>query len=228
MSGGEIIILGVDEAGRGAIAGPLVVASFLNNKDIPNFVKDSKKLCEEKREEIFEFFLKEKFNFGIGIINPYFIDKKGIIESLKLAFELSLNFILDRESLIFDEKFLLSYEIFKNYSIYYGEKKKIDDFLILVDGNTPFLNKYKIISIIDGDNRVPLISAASIVAKVIRDRIMRKIGKMYKDYEFEINKGYGTKSHYEKIKFCGFSDCHRKTFLKDLIGGKYENWSNSN
>lgn len=214
MLNGERVIVGIDEAGRGAIAGPLVVASFLNNKDIPYFVKDSKKLCEEKREEIFEIFLKEKFSFGVGIINPNFIDRYGITESLKLGIELSLNYILDKESTLFDEKFLLNYDVSKNYSIYFCEKIKIDDFLILLDGNTPFLNNYKIISIIDGDDKIPLISAASIVAKVIRDRIMRKIGKTYKDYEFEINKGYGTKSHYEKIKLCGFSDCHRKSFLK--------------
>lgn len=217
MLNGKRVIVGIDEAGRGAIAGPLVVASFLNNKDIPDFVKDSKKLCEAKRDEIFEIFLKENFSFGVGIINPNFIDKYGITESLKLGIELSLNYILDKESTLFDENFLLNYDVSKNYSLYFCEKIKISDFLILIDGNTPFLNNYKIISIIDGDDRIPLISAASIVAKVIRDRIMKKIGKTYKDYEFEINKGYGTKSHYEKIKICGFSDCHRKSFLKGGI-----------
>ncbi|MDI6860683.1 MAG: ribonuclease HII [Caldisericia bacterium] len=219
MLSGEKLIIGIDEAGRGALAGPLVVASFLNNKKIPEFVKDSKILTEEKREKIFKYFLNENLSFGIGIINPSFIDKNGIVESLKRGIELSINFILNKESILFDENFFSHYEIFNDYSLYFGEKILTNDFLILIDGNTPFLENYKIISIIDGDNRIPLISAASIVAKVIRDKIMRKIGTIYKDYEFDINKGYGTQSHYEKIKICGISNCHRKSFLKNLIIG---------
>lgn len=225
----ERLIIGVDEAGRGAIAGPLVVASFLNIKDIPNFVKDSKKVKEEKREEIFNLFLKEKYSFGIGIVNPNFIDKEGVTEALKLGIKLSLNFIFNYDSIPFDDKFFSIYNIFNNYSLYFGEKIEVKDFLILIDGNTPFFDEYKILSIIDGDDKVPLISAASIVAKVIRDRIMRKIGEFYKNYQFEINKGYGTREHYEKIKIFGCADCHRISFIKEYLKEvKNENWFNSN
>ncbi|MCX8095563.1 MAG: ribonuclease HII [Caldisericia bacterium] len=219
MLNGDKLYIGIDEAGRGAIAGPLVVASFLYNKEIPLFVKDSKKLCEEKREEIFNYFLNEKFSFGVGIVNPSYIDKEGIIEALRLGIELSINFVLGKESTVYCDKFFVNYKIFENYSLYYGEKKKDFEIIIFIDGNTPFLNRYKIISIIDGDNKIPLISAASIVAKVIRDKIMMKISNIYKDYEFEINKGYGTKSHFDKLKSLGFTNCHRKTFLKNFIGG---------
>jgi len=194
-------LVGVDEAGRGAIAGPLVVASFLDCYYYPTYVKDSKKIKEEKREEIFDIFLEKKYNFGIGIVSNLYIDKYGILNAFKEGIYLSLNFICGKESNLFNENFFEYYDFRKNYSLYYSELDKSEkNFLILVDGNLPVIKEYKTIAVIDGDDRIPIISSASIVAKVVRDRIMRSLEKKFKDYNFSINKGYCTKEHFKKFR----------------------------
>ncbi len=229
MLGGKgYLIIGIDEAGRGAIAGPLVVSSFLNTKVIPLFVKDSKILSEEKREEIFNYFLKNGYSFGIGIVSPKFIDENGIIKAMRLSVELSLKFLCE-DCFELNNYFFENYDISKNYSIYYGEKVKEEQILILIDGNSPFIKNYKTLSIIDGDNKIPIISSASIVAKVVRDKIMRKLSEKYKEYEFNINKGYGTEEHFKKIFIFGSSECHRKSFIKkNLEEDLNENRINTN
>lgn len=229
MLGGKgNLIIGIDEAGRGAIAGPLVVSSFLNTKTIPFFVKDSKILSEEKREEIFKYFLDNGYSFGVGVVSPKFIDENGITKALRLSIELSLKFLCE-DCFHLNENFFEKYEISKNYSIYFGEKVKEEPILILIDGNSPFIENYKTLSIIDGDNKISLISAASIVAKVVRDEIMRKLNERYKEYEFNINKGYGTEEHFKKILVFGCSECHRKSFIKkNLKEDLNENRINTN
>ena len=218
-------LVGVDEAGRGAIAGPLVVASFLDCFSYPTYIKDSKKIKEEKREEIFDIFLEKKYIFGIGIVSNLYIDKCGILNAFKEGIYLSLNFICGKKSNLFDENFFEYYDFRKNYSLYYSELNRSEEnFLILVDGNLPVIKEYKTIAVIDGDDRIPIISSASIVAKVVRDRIMRSLEKKFKDYNFSINKGYCTKEHLKNLEEFGISICHRKSFLQnfqknDFLGG---------
>lgn len=210
-------LVGVDEAGRGAVAGPLVVAAFLDCYYYPDYIKDSKKIKEIEREEIFNNFLEKKFIFGVGIVSNEFIDKYGISKALKEGIYLSLNFILRKKTILFNESFFQNYDFRKNYSLYYPEFNKLDeDFLILIDGNTPIVKDYKTVAIINGDDRVRLISSASIVAKVIRDRIMRHLCNKFKEYNFSINKGYCTKEHLKTLEQFGVSVCHRKSFLQNF------------
>jgi ribonuclease HII len=216
LNGENKLIIGIDEAGRGAIAGPLVTCSFVSIKKIPSFVKDSKILTEEKREEIFKYFLDNNYSFGIGVVSPSYIDKYGIIEALKLSIKLSLDFLCEN-CFIFDDSFFKNYEIYKNYSLFFGEKMKKEPFLILIDGNLTFIENYRTISIIDGDCKIPIISAASIVAKVVRDRIMKNLDEKYEKYNFKLNKGYGTNEHFKRISIFGITDFHRKTFIKEVF-----------
>jgi len=210
-------LVGVDEAGRGAIAGPLVVASFLDCRFYPDYIKDSKKIKEVNREEIFNIFLEKRFNFGVGVVSNEYIDKYGISKALKEGVYLSLNFIFGKESFLFNESFLKNYDFRKNYSLYYPEINKFNgNLLILIDGNTPIIKEYKTIAIINGDDRIPIISSASIVAKVVRDRIMRTLCNKFKGYDFSINKGYCTEEHLKSLEKFGISICHRKTFLKNF------------
>jgi ribonuclease HII len=138
--------VGVDEAGRGAIAGPLVVASFLDCFSYPTYIKDSKKIKEEKREEIFDIFLEKKYIFGIGIVSNLYIDKCGILNAFKEGIYLSLNFICGKKSNLFDENFFEYYDFRKNYSLYYSELNRSEEnFLILVDGNFPVIKNIKLL-----------------------------------------------------------------------------------
>lgn len=211
-------LVGIDEAGRGAIAGSLVVASFLDCFNYPDFIKDSKKLSKTVREEIFNYFLEKKFIFGIGIVSNEFIDRYGISKAVKEGVYLSLNFIFGKNSFLFDETFFKNYNFKDNYSLYYPEFKKIDgDFLFLIDGNLPIIKEYKTIAIINGDDRIPIISSASIIAKVVRDKIMINLSNKFNEYNFSINKGYCTEEHLKTVKLYGVSSVHRKTFLKNYI-----------
>jgi len=210
-------LVGVDEAGRGAIAGPLVVASFSDCLYYPDYIKDSKKIKEEKREEIFDIFIQKNFNFGVGIISNEYIDKYGISKALKEGINLSLNFICNKKSDLFNDDFFKVYDFKKNYSLYFPEKRSLDNnLLILIDGNTTILKEYKTIAIINGDDRIPIISSASIVAKVIRDRIMRILSKKFRDYNFSINKGYCTEEHLKNLEKHGVSILHRRSFLNNF------------
>lgn len=182
-------ICGIDEAGRGPLAGPVVVASVIMPKDsMIEGVNDSKKISEKKREELYEKILEEAIAYGIGIIDQKEIDEINILNATKEGLTRSL----------------------KELSV------KPD--LILVDA----LNKidtlgipYK--SIIKGDALAYSISAASIIAKVTRDRIMRQWDEIYPQYGFEKHKGYGTASHISAIKEYGLCPIHRKSFTKNFI-----------
>lgn len=170
-------LCGIDEAGRGPLAGPLVVAGVLLNKNIIG-LNDSKKLTEKKRELLFD---KIKNNSSYHIV---FTDNKTLDDiGLTLAIKNSIK------------------EIISN----------IDAKSYLMDGNTSFgiVNlKHKI----KADATVAQVSAASILAKVSRDRFMCNISSKYKDYNFDKHKGYGTKAHIEAIKRFGLSDIHRVSF----------------
>lgn len=179
------MICGIDEAGRGPIAGPLVVAGVVLINEIEG-LNDSKQLSEKKRELLFDKII-ENSNYHIVFTNAKIIDEKGLSFCLK-------NSIL---------------EIIDNL------KNFCDEFLM--DGNTSFgidILTHKI----KADATVKEVSAASILAKVSRDRYMNEIASNYKEYEFQKHKGYGTKAHVEAIKKFGRSDEHRYSFKLKALG----------
>lgn len=178
------MLCGIDEAGRGPLAGPLVVAGAIIKESITG-LNDSKVLSEKKRELLFDK-IKENCDYHIVFVDAQTIDEKGLSACLK-------NSIM---------------EIMQTLN------KKADEFLM--DGNTSFgiqTLQHKI----KADATVQEVSAASILAKVSRDRYMCQIAGKYPNYNFEKHKGYGTKAHVEKIKLFGKCELHRKSFkLKAL------------
>ncbi len=185
-------ICGIDEAGRGPLAGPVVVASVIMPEDsMIEGVNDSKKVSEKKREKLFEQIKEEAISYGIGIIWQEEIDEINILEATKKALTKSL------------------------------EEMKTKPELILVDALTKINTlgiPYR--SVIKGDAKVYSISAASIIAKVTRDRIMREMDEIYPQYGFSKHKGYGTAKHMEAIREFGLCPIHRKTFTKNIKKNK--------
>ena len=173
----EKLICGIDEAGRGPIAGPLVVAGAVLYEDIEG-IDDSKKISEKKREKIFENIQKTS-KYHIVVISAGEIDACGMSASLAKALK----------------------EIQEN----------LKDHRYIFDGNTSF-GVTGIETMIKADAKIKEVSAASILAKVTRDRYMRKIASKYPQYDFEKHKGYGTKAHIEAIKEHGRCDEHRQSF----------------
>jgi len=186
-------VVGIDEAGRGPLAGPVAAGAvlilekdFKEAKKIKS-VKDSKKLKEEKRKEVYFDLVKNKnIKWGIGMVSEKIIDRINILEATKKAMIKAV----------------------KNLE----KKNKIKvDFLIL-DGKMKLNLKIDQESIVKGDDKVFSISAASIIAKVKRDELMEKYDKKYPQYNFKKHKGYGTKEHLGKIKKNGACEIHRKSF----------------
>lgn len=197
-AGKTTYIIGIDEAGRGPLAGPVsvgVVACKISNSKFQIFkrlkgIKDSKKLNEKQREEWFKK-LKE-------------LEKAGII---KTAVSFSSAKIIDEKGIVFAIRRALAMSLKKL-------KIKPNECEVLLDGSLYAPSEYKKQkTIIRGDDKIPVISAASIIAKVSRDRLMKRLAKKFPDYGFEKHKGYGTKAHYNTIKKYGISDIHRKSFL---------------
>ncbi len=197
-----LYIVGIDEVGRGPIAGPVAVGAVSvksdilakNGKKMLKGIKDSKKLTEKQREKWFakmEEWAKEgKIGFAVSFENSKTIDRIGISKSIKRAIEKSL------------KKLKLP-----------PKKSKV-----LLDGSLKAPKEYKNQkTIIRGDEKIPIISLASIAAKVLRDRMMVKLGKKYPQYGFERHKGYGTKNHYENLEKYGLFYPHRKSFLKNFL-----------
>ncbi len=187
---GHRTVAGIDEAGRGPLAGPVVVGLVLLEKNSnwdPGIkeiqtIKDSKLLSNKKREDLFDF-IKKNFPVAIGICDNQTIDRLNIRQAVFLAMKKAL-----------------------------GQLKEKPDFLLL-DGIDELSNcSYKQQSIKNGDRLVFSIAAASIVAKVSRDKIMEKLHGQYPDYGLDRHKGYGTKLHLENIKKFGPCPVHRKTF----------------
>lgn len=183
------LIAGVDEAGRGPLAGPVVAcAVVLPNGYFNNQIDDSKKLSKKKRETLFKVIQDESLAIGIGIIDVETIEKVNIYEATKLAMKKALENI--------DIKFDLV----------------LTDAMKLDEVNAP------LIPIIKGDAKAQNIAAASIIAKVTRDKIMEKIDLDYPQYGFKNHKGYGTKKHIEAIKEFGLlKNIHRPSFCKNFI-----------
>ena len=210
-------IIGIDEVGRGPLAGPVTAAAIMPPRNfqslISNFqkkykikLKDSKKLSSKQREKWFKWVRIRKIPYAISSVSPKIIDKINISQAANLAATRAFK------------------KVYKLISYKFKSSKNINVFLdgglhLNIKNNN--LKTYKLIrrpanlqTIIRGDEKIPAITLASIVAKVHRDKYMKKMHKKYPKYFFDKHKGYGTKLHYKMIKKYGVSSIHRKSFLK--------------
>ena len=174
------MIAGVDEVGRGCLAGPVIAASVILKRPIKGLM-DSKRLSSKKREDLSQIIIKNSI-FAIGAADSQEIDQINILQASLLAMQRSL------------------------------EKLDMQPKKVLVDGNHIFETSIEIEAIVGGDNLIPSISAASIVAKVFRDRLMMVYSKEFQNYGFDKHKGYPTKLHKEMLKKYGLTRIHRRTF----------------
>ena len=182
-------ICGIDEAGRGPLAGPVVIAAVIMPEDsFIEGVNDSKKVSEKKREKLYDEITNNAIAWGVGIIEPQEIDDINILNATKKGLTKALKELVEKPDII------------------------LVDALTGIDTlGIPYQ------SIIKGDAKSYSIAAASIIAKVTRDRIMRQWDEIYPEYGFEKHKGYGTKAHIEVIKNDGICPIHRKSFVKNFI-----------
>ena len=193
-------IAGIDEAGRGPLAGPVVVGIAMMKPDsFIEGVNDSKKISEKKREQLYEQITSEAISYGIGIIDQKEIDEINILQATKKGLTTAIK---DMEAKLAKKPEL---EITKPDAILVDALTKID-----TDGIP-----YK--SIIHGDAISYSIACASIIAKVTRDRIMRQWDEIYPQYGFAKHKGYGTAAHIKAIKEYGPCALHRASFIKNFI-----------
>ena len=186
---GRQFIAGVDEVGRGPLAGPVVAAAVILPEDFDLLgVDDSKKLSPKKREELCEAIKEKALAWSVGWTGPDVIDEINILEATKRAMTEAVN----------------------------GLSIRPDH--VLIDGNfTVRALDLPQTAIVKGDSASTSIAAASILAKVTRDRYMEEMAQVYPGYAFESNKGYGTKAHYDGLKAQGPCPIHRKTFISDYL-----------
>ncbi len=189
-SQGTEYICGIDEAGRGPLAGPVVVASVIMPKDsMIEGVNDSKKISEKKRERLYDEIIENAISYSVGIVDQKEIDRVNILNATKAGLT----------------------ECVKGL--------KVKPEIILVDALTGIDTcgiPYH--SIVKGDAKSYSIAAASIIAKVTRDRIMRQWHDVYPEYNFIQHKGYGTAAHIAAIKEHGLCPLHRLSFVKNIVG----------
>jgi ribonuclease HII len=185
------IICGVDEAGRGPLAGPVCAAAVIlpPHADIPG-LNDSKKLSDKRRRELFPVIKETAIAYGIGIATHEEIDQINILQATYLAMERAIQAL------------------------------SVKPELALIDGNRAKDFGLPVETVIKGDSRSASIAAASILAKVTRDDMMLELANTYPQYGFEIHKGYGTKAHYAALDAHGISPIHRMSFLKKYNGKK--------
>lgn len=185
------LVAGMDEAGRGPLAGPVVAACVIMPLDSAiDGIDDSKKLSEKKRERLYESIVNSAVAYGVGIVDNRTIDEINILNATKEAMRKA-----------------------------YAEMKTAPT-LLLVDAVTGLDLPCKTLSIIKGDAKSYNIAAASIIAKVTRDRMMREYGEKFPEYNFAKNKGYVTAEHIEALVRVGSSELHRKSFIGNFaVGG---------
>jgi ribonuclease HII len=205
LASGFDFVLGIDEAGRGPLAGSVVasVATLKNFSSVDladkkwNLIRDSKAVTEKQREAMLDF-IYEHFYVGVGICDHNTIDRINILEASFLAMKKAVTDFQNKQK-----------EILKNKRC-----------IVLVDGNK-IIPSFSLeqVAIISGDKLVKSIAAASIVAKVTRDRMICEADKLYPEYGFSSHKGYGTKKHFEALKKFGPCEIHRKTFapVKNML-----------
>jgi len=185
-------ICGADEAGRGPLCGPVVAAAVILPEGCRILgVRDSKKVSERKREELFDEITSSALSFSVGIVGPEDIDRINILNAARLAFKIAIEGLDIKPDYIFTDA-ISGLSIDMEYE-----------------------------SVVKGDANIYSIAAASIIAKVTRDRIMREYDEMYPEYGFAKHKGYGTKEHYDAILRYGALPIHRRSFLKKLPDSIY-------
>ncbi len=181
-------ICGIDEVGRGPLAGPVVAGAVILPKDETIlYLNDSKQLSEKKREELYDIIMDKAVAVGLGVVSPGDIDRMNILQATYEAMRIAIG------------------------------KLDVKPDLLLNDAVTIPRVDIKQIGIIKGDARSVSIAAASIVAKVTRDRMMVEYDRIYPEYKFANNKGYGAKVHIEALKKIGPSPIHRTSFLKNIL-----------
>lgn len=184
-------VCGVDEAGRGPLAGPVCAAAVIMPKGLViEGLDDSKKLTEKKRDKLYDVICAEAVSYSIAFASVEEIESMNILRATFLAMKRAVD----------------------------GLNVKAD--IALVDGNQKPPLEIQARTLVKGDAKSPSIAAASILAKVTRDRFMLEVAQKYPEYCFEKHKGYGTKLHYEKIAEYGISPVHRRSFLKKITGEK--------
>ena len=184
---GAKLVCGVDEAGRGPLAGPVCAAAVILPAEIEiEGLNDSKKLKEKKREQLFDVIIEKAADYGIAFATVDEIEELNILNATYLA----MNRAISKLGVIPD--------------------------IALIDGNRNEGIEYPSKTIVGGDGKSASIAAASILAKVTRDRYMFELDRQYPEYMFAKHKGYGTKLHYEKLREFGPSPAHRKSFLKKM------------
>lgn len=179
---------GVDEAGRGPLAGPVVAAAVIFSDDVfIDGVFDSKQVLPEKREELYDIITESAISYGIGIIDNREIDSVNILQATFLAMNNAIS------------------------------KLKVPPGLVLVDGNFYKHQSFEVMNIVKGDAKSFSIAAASILAKVTRDRIMKNFESEYPNFSFSHHKGYCTRKHMDEILEYGYTDIHRRSFKLKLL-----------
>lgn len=187
INGGYSLVCGIDEAGRGPLFGPVYAAAVILPTDIAiDGLNDSKKLSEKKREQLFEVICDKAVAFGIGLASAEEIDSVNILQATYLAMRRACEAL----------------PVSAEYALIDGNRMPP----LTIPGET----------VVKGDAKCASIAAASILAKVSRDRVLRELDEKYPEYGFAKHKGYGTKAHYEAIKQYGVLPEHRKSFLKNL------------
>ena len=189
MQEGYRVVCGVDEAGRGPLAGPVCAAAVILPWGVQiDGLNDSKKLTDKKRRELYDVIAEKAVSFGIAMASEKEIDEINILQATFLAMQRAI------------------------------DQLSVKPDLALIDGNRARDFGLPVRTIVKGDSLSASIAAASILAKVTRDRLMEELDGKYPEYGFAVHKGYGTKRHYEALRQYGPCEIHRRTFLKKFYG----------
>lgn len=185
---GYSIVCGIDEAGRGPLAGPVVAAAAVLPMDATIlWLNDSKKLSEKRREELFQEIQEKAVTFGVGVVSPAVIDEINILQATYEAMRQAVSALSSEPDILLNDAVII-----------------------------PGIDEKKQVKIIKGDAKSVSIAAASILAKVTRDRMMGEYDKLYPEYGFAQHKGYGTKAHMDAIREFGVCPIHRRSFLTKM------------